>query len=205
MNTNTVRPNIIYQRGFFAGRRDEAAALYDAAFGAKLALAIPDTAKRRMVLSQTFRPDFSFTAFCNDELVGIVGFHMANGSLTGGITFTELRRMLGLPASLRAAIVLSLYQRPLAPNQLLLDGIAVASTMRGQGIGSMLLRELKQFSTAHGFHALRLDVIDTNPAARRLYERMGFVAGRTAHFRFINRLLGFSAATMMTLCLSQDA
>jgi ribosomal protein S18 acetylase RimI-like enzyme len=201
VNTPTTPPNITYQRGFHAARREEAAAVYDAVFGAKLALAIPDDTKRRLVLSQTFQPNFSFTAFCNNELVGIVGFYIASVSLTVGMTFTELRRLLGTRAALRASLVLSLYKRPLAPNQLLLDGIAIAPAMRGNSIGSMLLSELKRFASAQGYQQLRLYVADANPAARGRYEKMGFVAGRKVRFSFMYRLLGFGPATLMTLSL----
>lgn len=70
-----------------------------------------------------------------------------------------------------------------------MDGIAVKQDMRGKGIGTKLLDELKQYARDNGFSSIRLDVIDTNPAARRLYERQGFVLTRTGYFGYLRKPL----------------
>lgn len=56
-----------------------------------------------------------------------------------------------------------------------------------------------------GYCALRLDVIDTNPVARRLYERVGFQPVRTERFPYMKWLLGFAAATQMQFDLKPGA
>ena len=119
------------------------------------------------------------------------------GALTGGMTFGLLRAQLGLPGAIRAICVLALFERALTNGQLLMDGISVSPKARGSGIGSSLLRQLKEHARLEGYRTLRLDVIDTNPAARRLYERVGFVATGTAQFPYLRWLLGFGAATTM--------
>jgi ribosomal protein S18 acetylase RimI-like enzyme len=48
-----------------------------------------------------------------------------------------------------------------------------------------------------GFCSLSLEVVDTNPIARRLYERLGFVPIRTQELPYPFRRLGFSAVTTM--------
>jgi ribosomal protein S18 acetylase RimI-like enzyme len=78
-----------------------------------------------------------------------------------------------------------------------MDGIAVSPAARGRGIGSRLLEQLKQFAAHEGYRSIRLDVIDTNPRARQLYERQGFVPTRTASFRHLRWLLAFSSATTL--------
>ena len=78
----------------------------------------------------------------------------------------------GLLGAARAVLVLALFHRKLTAGQLLMDGIAVSPKMRGRGIGTKLLRRLEQYARNEGYESLRLDVIDTNPAARRLYERV---------------------------------
>ena len=42
-------------------------------------------------------------------------------------------------------------------------------------------------------------ILDTNPDARRLYERVGFVAGRTERTPYLRRLFGFGASTEVVL------
>ena len=92
-----------------------------------------------------------------------------------------------------------LYERKPKEGQLLMDGIAVRQDARGRGIGTRLLDEFKAYGREHGYANIRLDVIDTNPGARRLYERLGFVATKTEHFEYLRWFLGFGASTTM-LC-----
>jgi len=54
--------------------------------------------------------------------------------------------------------------------------IALLSSTRGRGIGSALLRLVQQTALNDGLGSVMLHVEHRNPAARRLYERMGFVA-----------------------------
>ncbi|MFN8860172.1 MAG: GNAT family N-acetyltransferase [Gemmatimonadaceae bacterium] len=71
----------------------------------------------------------------------------------------------------------------------------LAPAARGGGIGTALLEQLRIFAAAEGARTIRLEVKDRNDGARRLSERMRFVATRTSHFRHVRWLLGFSAAT----------
>ncbi|MBF6595893.1 MAG: GNAT family N-acetyltransferase [Thermaceae bacterium] len=193
------------QRGFADQQRHSAAELYDAAFGAKLSIAIPNTARRIAVLRQGIESSFSFVAVSDGHLVGIAGFKTAHGSFTGGITFRLLKETLGLLGAIRAFLVLSLLERKCVSGQLLMDGIAVSPKMRGGGIGTRLLHRLIEYARNEGYQSLRLDVIDTNPAARRLYERVGFTLVRTESFVYLKWLLGFEAATQMQYTLNVEA
>ena len=53
--------------------------------------------------------------------------------------------------------------------------ILLDDAVRGQGLGSALLRRLQQDVRDRALDALALQVLITNHAARRLYERHGFV------------------------------
>lgn len=193
------------QQGFADELRSSAAELYDAAFGSKLAIAMPNRSSRMAVLTEGFNPTFSIVAISGCELVGIAGFKTARGSLTGGISFRVLKAKLGLLGTLRAVLVLALFQRKQIADQLLMDGISVSPKMRSSGIGTKLLHSLMEYSRKEGYRSVRLDVIDTNPAARRLYERIGFVPVKTEHFAYLRWLLGFGAATQMAYSLKAEA
>lgn len=200
-----MRSGIEIDQGFAAELRFQAAALYDASFGAKLSLAIPDATNRLAVLAEAFNPECCFVALSGSELVGIAGFKNSSAALTGGMTFALLHKHLGLARALRAISVLALFQRKLTHGQLLMDGISVSPKARGGGIGTALLHRLTVHARQEGHRTLRLDVIDTNPAARRLYERLGFVATGTARFPYLRWLLGFSAATTMEFNVQDGA
>jgi len=168
-------------------------------------LAIPNRDERISLLKECLLPNFAFTALVNDELVGLAGFQTPNGSLTSGVTGRRLLSKLGWIHGLRAACVFSLYERTPDFGELVMDGIAVRDDMRGRGIGGHLLDQLTHYAREHGFTRIRLDVIDTNPAARRLYERKGFQPIHTDHFPFLKWLLGFGAATKMELYVTTAA
>ena len=188
--------DIHYSVGLPERHRGAAAALYDEAFSAKLRAAIPDDARLR-VLAEGLNLDRAIAAVEGDELAGIAGFHAGDTSLTGGITFGSIRRQVGLIKSLRAVAVFALLERRPAEDEMLMDGIVVRSASRGRGIGSRLFATLEDYATQHGAERIRLDVVDTNPGARRLYERLGFVATKTDRTPYLTRLMGFSASTTM--------
>jgi len=180
-------------------QRRAAAALYDEAFGEKFKAAISSESARLGLLEETFVGRFAVCATVDGTLVGLAGFHTVDGSLTGGIDSNELVSRLGIFRGVRAALVFSLYERGLKPGELLMDGIAVRQAYRGRGIGSRLLAEIVDYAGTHEFSCVRLDVIDTNSGARRLYERSGFTAVKSESFPYLRWLLGFGGVTTMTL------
>ena len=103
--------NFLIQKGFSLEKAGPVARLYEEAFGAKFTSAIPDKAQRIKLLSHCFVPEFSFTAICEDEVIGLAGFQQPNGSLTGGIGMKQLIDELGLTKGLWACLVFSLFER----------------------------------------------------------------------------------------------
>jgi GNAT superfamily N-acetyltransferase len=189
--------SIHYRLGVPESLRVEAAQLYDEAFGRKFSVAIGNTKKRRDVLAKSFLLEYALAAISKERLVGLAGFHTQRGALTSGMSAELLMERLGTPGGLWAAMIFSIYARQPRASELLMDGIAVRRDMRGKGIGTHLLNDLKRYARDNGFRTIRLDVIDTNPAARRLYKRQGFVPTRTERFGYLRWLLGFGASTTM--------
>lgn len=183
--------------GIAAEHTDQAARLYDIAFAEKLALGIPDAGERLSLLAKCLQLVFAIGAFSNGRLVGIAGFSTAQGSLTGGIGYRELLSELGWIKGNRAALVFSLYERQALEGELLMDGIVVDPEYRGKGVGTQLFARLMDDARSSGYATIRLDVIDTNQGARKLYERLGFRETETQRFEFLRRVLGFGASTTM--------
>lgn len=119
------------------------------------------------------------------------------GSLTSGMTYRLLLTHLGFIRGNWAAVIFSLYERTPLPGELVIDGLAVRSDVRGQGVGTKLLEAIVQYAAQKAFPTIRLDVIDINDGARRLYERFGFVATGTEYFEYLRWLLGFGGSTTM--------
>ena len=196
--------SLSFEFGFKDAERPQVALLYDEAFGAKLGIGIPSPPQRQAFLARAFSPDYAIVARANGEVVGLAGFHTATGSLTGGVTYRDLIRQLGIWGGNRAALLFSLFERQPAPRELLMDGIAVNGRFRGQGIGGELLNQLIRYGKEQGYTHIRLDVIDTNPRARQLYQRKGFVPTQTDRYPYLRWLLGFGSSTTMIYPLSTD-
>lgn len=58
--------------------------------------------------------------------------------------------------------------------ELQLASVAVKEAFRGKGIGGKLIREMIRQGVAAGAEEVWLDVRESNGAARRLYEKLGF-------------------------------
>ena len=54
-------------------------------------------------------------------------------------------------------------------------GMGVLPEYRGRGLGEQLIRSALEASTQAGFEKIELSVYATNPRARALYEKVGFV------------------------------
>ena len=195
MNTE----DISYRVGLPEKYRNSAVDLYDEAFGQKFAVAIPSKEKRILFLKKCFVLDYVIGAVYKDKLIGIAGFQTPEGSLTGGITYSELLSELGVFKGNWAAVIFDLYERKAAPKELIMDGIAVHFEARGKGVGRHLLTEITKYAKEHKFNSVRLDVIDINSKAKALYERMGFKSVKTESYPYLKWLLGFSGSTTMEL------
>jgi ribosomal protein S18 acetylase RimI-like enzyme len=197
--------DIVITRGFPEAHRSQVACLFETAFGQKLALAIPDDHLRLRLLEEALDPSHVFVATSGARVLGIAGFKTSAGALTSGIRANLLRSRLGLWRALRALAVLALFQRTLRKDELLMDGLSVDPETRGSGLGTTLLNHIKQFAADHGYRTVRLDVINTNAAARRLYERQGFVATNTTSVAYLRWFLGFSSATTLVYRVTSTA
>ncbi|WP_406290758.1 GNAT family N-acetyltransferase [Embleya sp. NBC_00896] len=176
--------------------RGRAAELYWEAFGRKLGAALGPAEAGTAFLAEHFNADRAVVATRDGVLVGLAGYTHGDHGLTGGRPRDVLRAYGGLRALPRLALLALLERKP-AAGELVMDGIAVDPTLRGTGIGSLLLDEVAIVAAELGCRRIRLDVIDVNPRARALYERHGFVATKTEQTPYLRKLMGFGAVTTM--------
>ncbi len=183
-------------RGFSEDERPRVAALYWAAFGTKLRAAFPDQERGLAVIAASLRPDNLLIARTDSGVVGVCGFH-AGGAGAIDFSWSTLRTHLGIPAAVRAAVCLALLDSGTRPETLVLDGICVDDRVRGQGIGTLLLTAADDLGRSTGARAVQLSVIETNPGARRLYERVGFRPVSTGRLGLLSAVYGFDRFTVM--------
>lgn len=195
---------IVIERRLPEALRAAAAEIYDEAFGDKLRMAVPDRARRRAFMGRVINGSHSVVAVRGDELLGVVGLSARSGPYRGG--FMDVgwdprphRDLLGWWGALRAVWGTSLADHRPRRDELYVDGIAVSAAARGQGIGTRLLEEVATIAREGGMRWVRLDVIDTNPRAQALYERVGYRVTGVQSFRFLSRWVGFGALVSMEL------
>lgn len=174
----------------------QAAEIYYEAFRQKLGPALGPASKAVSVLADSFDGGRAVAAVYAGRVVGLAGFQMT-GRRFVSMTLRDLRRHYGAIGGLWRGLLLQLFEREPRPAELMMDGIAVDPEFRGRGIGSRMLSEIAAVARRNGLDHIRLDVVDTNPDARRLYERRGFVAVSTSVPIIPRKWFGFSSATTM--------
>lgn len=193
----SVPATFVIAPGFRPDQRQTALDLFWQGFSAKLNPIMGPKDKAMAFLDLVADPGHAIGAVAPDgRLIGFAGFKTEHGAFVGG-DLKELCAIYGWFGGLWRAVPLALFDRALEPNTLLMDGIVVDETVRGQGVGTALLNAIKSEAGARGCKRVRLDVIDINPRARALYEKQGFVAGKTHHIGPLRHLFGFRMATTM--------
>ncbi len=175
--------------------RTAAAELYWDAFGRLLRPVLGTSPNAIAVLADGIDPRRAIVAMDGEELVGVIGLHYKQHAFTH-LTARSLLRHYGVRGLPRLLPLVLFNGRP-DRDELRLDGLAVREERRGQGIGSQLLREAARRAGMLGIDVIRLEVVDTNPRARALYEREGYVAVRTERTPYLRRAMGFGEVTTM--------
>lgn len=178
--------------------RRTAALIYLDAFEAKIGPILGRGEKAVAYLTRVMAADRVLSAVDtrSGELLGLVGFHESGRGFIGG-NLADLQIVYGMVGGAWRGLALALFERAAAPDQLLLDGICVAEGARGKGVGGTLIEAAVALAEDRGLAKVRLEVVDTNPRARALYERSGFVEAGSVRVPVIGRFFGFSASATM--------
>lgn len=160
---------------------------------------VPRSAEQAVrIMAASLHPEMGFFALRQGQVVGLAGMQDARGQFFD-VDWPTWRREFGLFGGLRRRIwqVIGRLFMPVASGETRVQGIAVDAAYRGQGIGTLLLAHLEDHARALGRRAVILEVVDTNPDAQRLYERLGYRVTKTEHYGRWTANGGFSGATYM--------
>lgn len=187
--------------GLPEGFQKEAVRLYYEAFEQKF-VPLMNLEEATDVLSGLLNHQQVVCAFYNQRLVGFAGIQH-NKKMLFRISLPVLIRKLGVFRGLFVGLVMALFKRPYRKNELLMDGICVDKNFRGKGIGTSLLKTIFEFAQKNNYKSIRLDVVDSNPRAQKLYENVGFQQVKRHNYPFLKKLMGFSASITMIKELSR--
>ena len=194
----TITDTLTISIGFSDAERPQVARLYWQAFGQKLGKVMGPEARALAFFESTLNSEYALVARGADgRLLGLAGFKTAEGGLTDA-TLTQMARIYGWFGALWRAVVLSALERKVQPGVFQMDGILVDAAARGQGVGTALLEAVADEAAARGLNEVQLDVIDTNPRARALYERVGFREIFSEETGPLRHVFGFASAARMT-------
>ncbi|MDY8107969.1 GNAT family N-acetyltransferase [Fulvimarina sp. 2208YS6-2-32] len=186
------------EAGFRPVHRQRAAQGYWRAFSRKLRYPLGPEGKAVDFISRVIDPEHAISAVSHDgDFLGVAGFKSPEGAfIDGGLR--DLVATYGWIGAAFRALLISTLERDCEPDSLLMDGIFVEPHARGKGVGKALLKAIETQAVLMGLRKVRLDVIDTNPRARALYEREGFVATSVLPLGPLGPVFGFARATRMT-------
>lgn len=185
------------EHGLRPQHRAQAAAGYWAAFARKLHYSLGPRRQAVALIRRVLDADYAISAVADDgRFLGVAGFKTPDGAFVGG-GFGDVVRIYGPVQAVWRGLLLSILERGCEPGTLLMDGIFVDQQARGLGVGTALLNAVEHHAAACGLKAVRLDVIDSNHGARKLYERQGYQARGTQSLGLLEPLFGFRSATTM--------
>ena len=178
--------------------RVQAAQLYWEAFSDKLGKILGPDTRGTAYFADILVPEKAIAALSDDgeTLLGLAGFDLGDGGVIGG-GYKEIARHYGYFGGLWRGIVMEMFTRKVTPETLQMDGITASADARGQGVGTALLEAIFEKAKTSGLKYVMLDVIDTNPRAKSLYERKGFSLLKTEHIGPLKWLFGFEKAYKM--------
>lgn len=173
-----------------------AAARYYAGLHAKLAPIFGPADSALAVLPQSLHRSRCLTAFDRGDLVGILGIRDQRGAFLEPAYQTMVAHYGTAMGTMRLLLYMILGHKP-PPGDLYLDGLAVAESHQGRGIGTALITAFEARARENGFDTVSLEVIDANHRARNLYARLGYHEVATHAMGPFSRLFGFGTTRRM--------
>lgn len=196
-HANLAGQSICIEPGLRAAHRDLAAAGYWHTFSRKLRYPLGPQRKGIAFIRRILDPNHAISAISGTgEFLGVAGFKTPRGAFVDG-NLTDLAGIYGWPGAIVRAPLVAALGRDCDDATLLMDGIFVQPEARGLGVGTALLDAVERQAAATELDRVRLDVIDTNPRARSLYERRGYREHATQSVGFLRHVFGFARATTM--------
>ena len=138
------------------------------------------------------------------ELLGVLAFQTDGSEFYRMKTSSAFARFSPARA-VRVLLNLALLYTPRpAPDEFIVDSLAVARSARGMGVGTALMREAERKARRMGKRFMSLGVIGENAGAIRLYERLGYKITRTERGFIIRLIVGCDEVHRMEKPLERE-
>ncbi|MDY6790211.1 MAG: GNAT family N-acetyltransferase [Thermodesulfobacteriota bacterium] len=164
--------------------------LYFNALQEKFAPILSSDGRALQALASNIETGKCLVAIYDEKLVGIMGIQTSKGGFVNP-SLKVMVRIYGILGGILRMGGLAILHHITTTDELYVGGVAVAHEMRGKGIGLGLFELLERIALKKGIRTISLEVIDTNPRAKTLYEHLGFVVMKTKTIWPLNLFVKF--------------
>lgn len=91
----------------------------------------------------------------------------------------------------------SFFESTPKEDETVIEMISVSSEFRSKGIGSFLINQIFTIEKKKKKYKILLEVVNTNPRAKSLYEKLGFQVKKKIYFGFLTCSSGFTSVEYM--------
>ncbi|WFR61166.1 GNAT family N-acetyltransferase [Paenibacillus amylolyticus] len=154
------------------------------------------------LLSQSIQFEQGIYALRNEEVVGFLGYNIGKKAFVPA-NYSVFRSVYSPLMATWRFILYACYSKFHLYNEnvLHIDPIAVSEEARGHGIGKLLLSKLEQVAISKHLTTINLEVVDTNPSARKLYDRFGYRVHKELNSGPFTVKAGFKKVIFMQKCI----
>ena len=167
------------------------------AFEQKIRALIKSKEKALAIYNKSLKNDQVFYALLDGNVVGLIGLQYKNRTFLE-FKYRDLRKYFNPLQSYFIYKIYKLTSPKIKDDVLRIDSIAVDKSFRNLGIGTQLINKVFEFAKNKGIKKVILEVINTNPKAKALYERIGFKEKKIVRYYFLTRSAGFSSEYIMS-------
>jgi ribosomal protein S18 acetylase RimI-like enzyme len=192
------RPEILITNKVNDEQFGQALEIYYNAFEQKIRPLFKPKEKAIRIYSHAIHPNRVYYALENRKAVGIIGLQYDDLDFLI-YRFDFIKKQYSFFRGLYLYIILNITKMKLEEYTIRIDSIAVDDQCRGQGIGKILINKAIDIAKNRGFKEIILEVVNTNPRAKKLYEKMGFKEKKHKKFYFLTRSFGFSSFYVMSM------
>ncbi|AIQ42915.1 GNAT family N-acetyltransferase [Paenibacillus sp. FSL R7-0312] len=151
------------------------------------------------VLCRSLRYDNGLYAVREGRVIGFIGLEKGEGFFAK-LGYGALRHSFGLAGGAWRYAAYGLYRMfhgGVPKDSIHIDPLVVSSEARGLGIGTRLLEAAFAITRQANRSKMLLEVVDTNPQAKKLYERLGFRTFKVQNTRLFTAKAGFAKVLHM--------
>ena len=198
----TLVENIKIIRNLPESSKIRASELVYEAFQKKINSVIKEKEKAIRIITKSINYSAGFYAVYENSLVGIAGTQ-SKGNRFIKVKFSYFHEEYEFFKALIKKIYFNFDSIGTIKNdELELTALSVQKEMRSRKIGTKLINSIILYAKNNGYKKVILTVVDTNPLAKKLYEKIGFNKHKTKKYGFLTRSAGFKEVTHMVINLN---